>query len=64
MTEEIRELRSKLADKSKRETFGLQKECGAQAAKVFSESGFNDDHPHETDASRRQRRTKPQPTRT
>jgi hypothetical protein len=43
MTEEIHALGAKLADKSRREVFELQKECGAQAAKVYSESGFRSD---------------------
>ena len=45
LSQEIRELRSKLADKSRRDGLELQKECGLQGAKIFSQWGWKLDEP-------------------
>jgi hypothetical protein len=45
LLQEIRDMRAKLADKSRRDAFELQKECGSQASKVFAQLGWKLDEP-------------------
>ena len=40
LSQENHDLRLKLADKSKRDVFELQKECGSQSSKIFSQLGY------------------------
>jgi hypothetical protein len=45
LSQEVRDLRAKLAAKSRRDAFELQKECGSQASKVFAQLGWKLDEP-------------------
>ena len=45
LSQEVSDLRTELADKSKRNAFELQKQCGEQASKVFVQLGWKLDGP-------------------